>query len=73
MDVLPYMGKSIYPSLYLMIQKPVEYAIINGTLSRYEYYKCRSDKVERGHRNAANGHHALEGPLRALVPANRNA
>lgn len=48
-DVLPYMGKSIYPSVYLMIQKPVEYAIINGTLSRYEYYTRRSDKVGRGH------------------------
>lgn len=45
-DVPPYMGKDIYPSEYLMIQKPMAYAIVNGTLSRYEYYKSQSD--ERG-------------------------
>lgn len=43
-DVLPYTGRKTYPSLYLMTQKPTAYAINSGTLSRYEYYKSRSDQ-----------------------------
>lgn len=43
-DAPPYVGKVIYPSVYLMIQKPMAYAIVNGTLSRYEYYQSQSDE-----------------------------
>ena len=43
-DVPPYVGKVIYPSVYLITQKPMAYAIVNGTLSRYEYYQSQSDE-----------------------------
>ena len=46
-DVPPYRAKSIYPSEYLMTQKPMAYVINNGTLSRYEYYQ-RQLLDERG-------------------------